>query len=199
MDHFCPFRLTSFFELPCTSVESYARLYVKKQAFHFFRIMRRPHVPCMIPGTGTRYQVFIASSRSQQVPRSYCCTKRVTPIESSHGHHLPTHAASARAARGRCFDPKRAATAPGCRACSESLAHRVWLSSWARLSSGSQQQQYSTSIPISVYELTTRRRQVLTRWLTSTASSRPDAVDFLAEGRASVGLYATDSVCVCSS
>ena len=125
MDHFCPFRLTSFFELPCTSVESYARLYVKKQAFHFFRIMRRPHVPCMIPGTGTRYQVCISSSISQQVPRSNCCTKRVTPLESTHGHHLPTRTASARAARGRCFGLKRAATAPGCRACSASPERRV--------------------------------------------------------------------------
>ena len=79
----------------------------------------------MIPGTGTMYQVFIASSSSQQVPRSYCCTKRVTPLESSHGHHHPARAASARADRGRCFDPKRAATAPGCRACSASLEHRV--------------------------------------------------------------------------
>ena len=79
----------------------------------------------MIPGTGTMYQVFIASSSSQQVPRSYCCTKRVTALESSHGHRLPTRVASARAARGRCFDPKRAAAAPGCRACSASTEHRV--------------------------------------------------------------------------
>ena len=43
----------------------------------------------------------------------YGCTKRLTPLESSDGHHLPTRAASARAARGRCFDPKRAATTPG--------------------------------------------------------------------------------------
>ena len=57
----------------------------------------------MIPGTGTMYQVFLASNSSQQVPRSYCCTKGVTPLESSHGHYLPTRAASARAARGRCF------------------------------------------------------------------------------------------------
>ena len=61
----------------------------------------------------------------QQVPRSYCCTKRVMTLESSHGYHLPTRAASARAVRGRCFDPKRAATAPGCRACSSSREHRV--------------------------------------------------------------------------
>ena len=59
------------------------------------------------------------------MPRSYCSTKKVTPLESSHGHHLPARAASARAARGRCFDPERAATAPGCRACSASPEHCV--------------------------------------------------------------------------
>ena len=46
-------------------------------------------------------------------------------LESSHGHHVSTRAASARAARGRCFDPNRAATAPGYRACSASPEHRV--------------------------------------------------------------------------
>ena len=90
----------------------------KNEHFTFF-VLRRPHVP----RTRYRYQVFIASSSSQQASRSYCCTKRVTPLESSHGHHLPTRAASVRAARGRCFDPKRAATAPGCRACSASPEH----------------------------------------------------------------------------
>ena len=124
--------VTSFFNFPCTSVESYARLYVK-QAFNLFvYIIRRPHVT----GTRYRYQVFIASSSSQQVPQSCCCTTRVTPLESSHGQHLPTRAASARAARGRRFDPKRTATAPGCRACSVSPEHR------AGSNSGSQQQQY---------------------------------------------------------
>ena len=51
------------------------------------------------------------------------------PLESSHGHrvctYVSTRAAFARAARGRRFDPKRAATAPGCRACSASPEHRV--------------------------------------------------------------------------
>ena len=95
----------------------------KNNNFLFFRNIRRAHVP----RTRYRYQVFIASSSSQQVlvPRSYCCTRRVSPLESSHGHHLLIRAASARAARGRCFDPKRAAKAPGCRACSASPEHRV--------------------------------------------------------------------------
>ena len=98
---------------------------MQKQAFRFFRIIRRPRVPRMTPGTGTRHKEFIASTSCQQVPRSYCCMKRVTPLESSHGHHLPTRAVSPRAARGRFFDPKRAATAPGCRACSANPEHRV--------------------------------------------------------------------------
>ena len=107
------------------------------------------------------YQVFVASSSSQQVPRSYCCTKRVTPLESSHGHHLPTRAASAHAARGRCFDPKRAATAPRCRACSASPEHRV-----GSLSMVGQDQTQARGA----------RRQLLTMAHTSTASSAPDAV-----------------------
>ena len=99
----------------------------KNKHFVFFRMIRRPHVP------RTRYQVFIQQSNisyccrctPQQVPRWCCCTKKVPLLESSHGHHLPARAGSARAARGRCFDPKRAAMAPGCRACSASREHRV--------------------------------------------------------------------------
>ena len=113
---FAPSVCDLIFELPCTNVESYARLYVKTGISFFLYYTET---------TRTRYQVFIASSSSQQVPLSYCCTKRVTPLESSHAHHLLTRAASARAARGRCFDPKRAATAPGCRACSTSPEHCV--------------------------------------------------------------------------
>ena len=101
--------------------ESYARLCKNKHFTFFVLCVRRPHVP----RTRYRYQVFMARSTSQLVPRSYCCTKRVTPLESSHDHHLPTRAASARAARGPCFDPKRAATAPGCRVRSASPEHRV--------------------------------------------------------------------------
>ena len=46
-------------------------------------------------------------------------------MESSHRTHRPARAVSARAARGRRFDPEREATAPGCRACSSSREHRV--------------------------------------------------------------------------
>ena len=82
----------------------------------------------------TRYQVFIqqqfvllppAAVVYSRYPDRTAVRKRVTPLESSHGHHLPTRVASARAARERCFDPKRAATAPGCRACSAGREHRV--------------------------------------------------------------------------
>ena len=120
MTPFCPF-CDFIFELPCTRAEPYARISVKTSISLFSYYTETTHVP----RTRYRYQVLIASSSSQQVPRWYCCTKRVTPLESSRGHHLPTRAASARAARGRCFDPKRAATAPGCRACSASPEHRV--------------------------------------------------------------------------
>ena len=111
------------FELPCTSVESYARLSVKR-AFHFFLIMRRRHV------SRTRYrcQVFTESRSSQQVPRlSYCCTKsekgdavRIEPRPPSPN----TCRLCARSLR-TLFRSKRAAPAPGCRACSASPEHRV--------------------------------------------------------------------------
>ena len=144
--------------------------------------------------TRYRYQVpgIIASSSSQQVPRSYCCTKRVTPLESSHGHHLPTRAASARAARGRCFDPKRAATAPGCRACSANREHRV-----GSLSIVEQDQTQAHSSGSSTRSSSTTpddgshiHRIVRPRSPTESSSL---------EGRASVGLYATSSFCVRSS
>ena len=65
----------------------------------FFRILRRPHVPHTSIRYG--YQVFLASSNSQQVPRSFCCTKRLSPLKLSHGHHVSTRAASARAEAAR--------------------------------------------------------------------------------------------------
>ena len=49
---FAPSVFYIIFELPCTSVESYARLYVNTSII-FFRMIRRPHVP------PTRYQVLI--------------------------------------------------------------------------------------------------------------------------------------------
>ena len=114
-------------ELPCTSVESFARLYVKYE-----KVTTRITY-------GIRYQVFIASSSSQQVPRSYCCTARVTPLELSHGHHVSTRAASARAARTQ-------ASGDGTRMQGMLGVSRAWcrlcINSRAGSNSGSQQQQY---------------------------------------------------------
>ena len=108
-------------------MESYARLSCVKTSISFLLYDTET--------TRTTYQVrdtrYLYSSSSYscryslpQVPRSYCCTKRVIPLGSSHGHQLPARAASARAARGRCFDPKGPATVPGCRGCSASREHR---------------------------------------------------------------------------
>ena len=116
---FLPLLFVTFvFEL----VESYTRLHVKT-SIRFFRIIRTTRTTY-----DTRYRDHVPgiySISSQQVPRSYCCTKRVMPLESSHGHHLPIRAASVRAARGRWCGPKRAATAPGWGARSASPEHRV--------------------------------------------------------------------------
>ena len=107
---------------PARSVESYARLW-QKHAFHFFRMIRRPHVPrtrYFTAAVGTAAAVVYSTYRDRTRTK-----KKVTPLESSHCHHRPARAASARAARGRRFDPKRAATAPGCLACSASREHRA--------------------------------------------------------------------------
>ena len=71
------------------------------------------------------------------IPHQYCClcslrlvpdrtrtTKKGTALESSYRHYHPARSASARGARGHCFDRKRAGTAPGCGACSTSRQHR---------------------------------------------------------------------------
>ena len=86
--------MTSFLNFRSITVESYAR-----QSYH----RQKERISCFTYDTGTtratyRYQVLVYSSNSnyclyccrcslQQVPRSYC-TKKVTPFESSHGHHL---------------------------------------------------------------------------------------------------------------
>ena len=128
-----------------------------------------PGIYVFIPGTCEEHH-HSSSSYScrcslQQVPRSHCCTIKVTPLESSHGHHLPARASPARAARGRRFDPKRAATAPECRACSAIREHRVGsLFGLDQTQAHSSKQQYGELVDNS------------SRWLTSTASSAPDAV-----------------------
>ena len=149
---------------------------MQKQAFHFFRIIPRPHVPRI------RYRY--------QVPRSYCYTKRVTPLDSSHGHRLATRAASARAAHGRCFDPKRASTAPGLRVCSASPEHRVG----SLLIAGQDQTQAHSSSSTRGSSTTPDDGSHIHRIVPPMPYQ-----ESLAEGRASVGLYATASVCARSS
>ena len=87
----------------------------------------RPHIIYMIPHT--RYYTAAVRVAAAVVyiryPDRTRTKKKVTPLESSHGHHRQARAASALAAHGRCFDPKRAATAPGCRACPSSREHHV--------------------------------------------------------------------------
>ena len=75
-----------------------------------------------LPTAAARTAAAVVCSRN---PDRTAVSKKMTPLESSHGHHLQALAASACAARGRCFDPKRAATAPGRRVCSASREHRV--------------------------------------------------------------------------
>ena len=96
-----------------------------KEYTHPYSMMHRRLPTAGIEVAPHYHQLLVASSSSLQVPRSECCAKRVTPLESSHGHHLPVRAASARAARGSCFDLKRAVTAPGCRACPVTREHCV--------------------------------------------------------------------------
>ena len=59
---FAPSVCDFIFELPCTSVESCARLYVKKTSISFFSYHRRPHVP----RTRYRYQVPLPGFYSKQ-------------------------------------------------------------------------------------------------------------------------------------
>ena len=179
------------FELPCTSVESYVRLHVKT-SISFFFVRCGDHTYHVL---GTRYlygsSLYCCRWSLQQVPRLHCCAKKVTPLESSQGHHLPARAASASAARGRCFDPKRAATAPGCRACSASREHRVGS---LLIAGQNQTQAYSSS--------STTRSSSTTPDDGSHPPHRPLPMlycenSWLRAGR--VGLCATTSVCVRSS
>ena len=123
----------------------------------------RDHTSC---STNSTCQVLYSNSTelfccvdSRYPDRTRRTKTKVTPLESSHRRHRPARAASARAARRRCFDPKREATAPGCRACSASREHRV--GSLVRRNQTHAHSNSSTSIPL--YELPARpRRQLLT-------------------------------------
>ena len=69
MPLFAPFACYFIFELPGTSVESFARLHVKTTIALFLYYTETTRTTY---DTRYRYQVFRASSSSQQVPRSYC-------------------------------------------------------------------------------------------------------------------------------
>ena len=117
MGPFASFVCDVIFELPYTSVVSYARLW-QKRSFHFVRMIRRPHrqrphiIQYEFPVPGTRVLDSSSSTEFCWYPARTRTKKTVTALESSHRHHRPARATSARAARGRCFDPKREATAP---------------------------------------------------------------------------------------
>ena len=139
---------------------------MSKQAFHLFRIVRRPHVP----RTRYRCQVFIRSKQQFAAGTSIVLLYEkgdAVRIEPRPPSPNACRAASPRAARGRCFDPKRAATAPGCRAYSASREHRVG----SLLIVGQDQTLWLTAAAVRW-----DRRQLQTMAYTSTASSAPDAV-----------------------
>ena len=58
MDPFCPFVCDSIFELPCTSVESYARLYVKTSIslFSYYTETTRTTYQVPVPGIHSKQQ-----------------------------------------------------------------------------------------------------------------------------------------------
>ena len=89
--------VTSFFELPCTSVESYARLPCKNKHFAFFSLYGDQTTRITYD---TRYRYHVPGIYSKQQFAAGTPIVLLTPLESSHGHHFPTRAASARAARG---------------------------------------------------------------------------------------------------
>ena len=121
------------FLLPYHTAVSYARVYGQNAHLMIFHMIRRQHQTRAhiryheyhVPG----YQVLYSSSTAaaavySRYPDRTRTNKKVTPLESSHRHHRPGRAATARAARERCFDPKRAATAPRFGARSGSRVHR---------------------------------------------------------------------------
>ena len=95
------------FELRCTSVQPYERLSAKTRIF-YLRMIRRLHVPrtkCQVPGIYTAAVHTAAGVVYSTYPYRTAVRKKLTPLESSYGHHLPARAASARANPGGCFNP----------------------------------------------------------------------------------------------
>ena len=74
----------------------------QKQAF-YFRMIRRPHVPrtkYKVPDTYTTTICTAAGAVYSTYPDRTAVRKKLTPLESRYGSHLPARAASARADRG---------------------------------------------------------------------------------------------------
>ena len=111
--------------LECNECRILCAALCKNKHFIFLYCTETTRTTYQVPGIYTAAVRTAATVVYSRYPRSCCFTKQVTPLESSRGHHLPARSASARAACRRCFDPKRAATAPGCRACSASRGRRV--------------------------------------------------------------------------
>ena len=142
-----------------------------KKAFYFFRIIRRPRVPRMIPGTGTMYQVFICSK--QQFAAG---TPIVLLYEKGDAARIEPRPPSPKTCRP-CARSSRTlfrsqASGDGTRmqgVLGESRAScRLSIDSRAGSNSGSQQQAAAA--------VRGARRQLLTMAHTSTASSAPGSV-----------------------
>ena len=123
--------LFSFFSFP-TRLQFLMRASMAKTRISSFFMIRRQHQTRAhiryheyhVPGYLYSSSTAPAAVYSRYPDRART-NENMTPLESSHRHHRPGRAASARAARGRCFDPKRAATAPKFGARSGSREHRV--------------------------------------------------------------------------
>ena len=170
MNPFAPSVCAFIFELPCTSVESYARLHVKT-IISIFRIIRRPRVPRLYD---TRYRYHVPGIYSKQ--QFAAGTPIVLLYEKGDAARIEPRPPSPKTCRP-CARSSRTlfrsqASGDGTRmqgVLGESRAScRLSIDSRAGSNSGSQQQAAAA--------VRGARRQLLTMAHTSTASSAPDAV-----------------------
>ena len=116
--------------------------YAQKKALHFLRMIRRPHrtkhpiyiprtaLPCtsQVPGTWfmicTRHTAAVllppCGAGTTAVPRTYSFKAKLVSSHPNIAQHVPC-----RLCARSSFDPKRAATAPRCRACWASRDHNA--------------------------------------------------------------------------
>ena len=156
MTLFAPYVCEFILKLPCTSVESSARLHVKTSIslFSYYTETTRTtyHVP--VPGIYSHSQHRFAAGTPIVLLYEKGDAVRIEPRPPSPN----TCRLCARSSR-TLFEPKRAATAPACRACSASPEHRVRI-----------------KLRLTAAAVRGARRQLLTMAHTSTASCVPDAV-----------------------